>query len=67
MDAVKHDLTHFVQTAEVNCGYTALAMQLSHYGSDQTPQDIYQSAPRVEVGGVQLTGCLAKDSTSWPG
>jgi hypothetical protein len=41
MEAVKHDLTHFFQTAKVNCGYTALAMQLSHYGSVPTNNRLF--------------------------
>ena len=65
MEAVQHDLTHFFQTAEVNCGYTALAMQLSHYGSALTPQDIYQSAPRAVVDGVRLAGSLATQLATW--
>src|ERR1035438_9096300 len=65
MEAVKHDVTHFFQTAEVNCGYTALAMQLSHYGSGLTPQEIYQSAPRAVVDGVQLAGGLATQCRIW--
>jgi hypothetical protein len=65
MDAVKHHLTHFFQTAEVNCGYTALAMQLSHYGSGLTPEDIYRSAPRAVVDGVELRGSLATQLATW--
>jgi len=65
MEAVKHDLTHYFQTAEVNCGFTALAMQLSHYGSTLTPRDIYRSAPRAEVDGVQLAGSLATQLATW--
>ena len=62
MEAVKHHLTHFFQTAEVNCGYTALAMQLSHYGSGLTPEDIYRSAPRAVTDGVELPGALLPSS-----
>lgn len=65
MEVVKHDLTHYFQTAEVNCGYTALAMQLSHYGSGLTPEDIYQSAPRAAADGVQLSGSLATQLAAW--
>ena len=65
MEAVKHDLTHFFQTAEVNCGYTALAMQLSHYGSVLTPEDIYRSAPRAVVEGVELPGSVATQLAGW--
>lgn len=65
MESVTHDLTHYFQTAEVNCGYTALAMQLSHYGSDLTPEDIYQSAPRAVIEGVPLAGSLATQLAAW--
>jgi hypothetical protein len=65
MHEVKHDLTHFVQTAEVNCGYTALAMLLSHYGSRLSPEDIYLSAPRAVADGVQLSGSLATQLAAW--
>jgi hypothetical protein len=65
MDAVEHSLTHYFQTAEVNCGYTALAMQLSHYGSHLTPEDICQSAPRAVVDGVALRGSLATQLACW--
>lgn len=62
---MKHELKHYFQTAEVNCGYTALAMQLSHYGSDLTPEDIYRSAPRAEADGVRLSGSLATQLAGW--
>jgi hypothetical protein len=65
LEAVKHDLTHFFQTAEVNCGYTALAMQLSHYGSSLTPEDIYRSAPRADVDGAELPGSLTAQLATW--
>lgn len=65
MEAVKHHLTHFFQTAEVNCGYTALAMQLSHYGSSLTPEDIFRSAPRAVADGVELPGSLATQLAAW--
>jgi hypothetical protein len=65
VEAVKHDLTHFFQTAEVNCGYTALAMKLSHYGSVLTPKDIYRSAPRAVADGVELPGSLATQLAAW--
>jgi hypothetical protein len=65
MEAVAHDLTHFFQTAEVNCGYTALAMQLSHYGSGLTPEDIYLSAPRIVADGVERAGSLASQLAAW--
>ncbi len=65
MEAVKHDLTHFFQTAEVNCGYTALAMQLSHYGSGLTPEDVYLSAPRIVEDGVERSASLAAQLAAW--
>lgn len=65
MKAVKHDLTHFFQTAEVNCGYTALAMQLSHYGSGLSPEDVYRSAPRAVANGVECAGSLATQLAAW--
>lgn len=65
MEPVKHDLIHFFQTAEVNCGYTALAMQLSHYGSVLTPEDIFGSAPRVVVDGVERPASLPTQLAAW--
>ena len=65
MEAVKHDVMHLFQTAEVNCGYTALAMQLSHYGSVLTPEDIYRSGPRAVADGVELPGSLATQLAGW--
>lgn len=65
MEAVEHDLTHFLQTAEVSCGYTALAMQLSHYGSVLTPEDICRLAPRAVADGVELSGSLAPQLAGW--
>lgn len=65
MEAVEHKLTHFFQTAEVSCGYTALAMQLSHYGSVLTPADIYRLAPRAVVAGVELSGSFATQLAAW--
>lgn len=65
MEAVQHDLRHFFQSAEVSCGYTALAMQLSHYGSALMPHDIYHSAPRAAAEGVELAGSLATQLAAW--
>lgn len=65
MESVKHDLTHFFQTAEVNCSYTALAMQLSHYGSVLTPEDVYRSAPRAVAEGVEGPGSLPTQLAVW--
>jgi hypothetical protein len=62
---VNHDLAFFFQTAEVNCGYAALAMQLSHCGSVLTPEDIYRSAPRASADGVELSGSLATQLAGW--
>jgi hypothetical protein len=65
MEPVKHDLTQFFQTAEVNCGYTALAMQLSHYGSALTPEDIFRSAPQAVVDGVERPTSLPTQLAAW--
>jgi hypothetical protein len=65
MEAVQHNLTHFFQTEQVNCGYTALAMQLSHYGSVLTPHDIFQSASRTVGDGVGRTGGLPTQLGAW--
>ncbi len=65
MHEVKHDLTHYFQTAEVNCGYAALAMLLSHYGSHLSPEDIHRSAPRAVADGVELSGSLTTQLAAW--
>jgi hypothetical protein len=65
LKAVNHNLAFFFQTAEVNCGYAALAMQLSHCGSTLTPEDIYRLVPRASVDGVELSGGLATQLAGW--
>ncbi|MHA3703114.1 hypothetical protein ACXR2U_13125 [Jatrophihabitans sp. YIM 134969] len=65
MEAVEHDVSQYFQTAKVNCGYTALAMQLSYHGSVLTPEDISRSAPRAVVDGVELPGSLATQLATW--
>lgn len=61
MKAIRHDITHHYQPTDRSCGYTALAILLSHYGINRKPLDI---AEAVAPDGHEF-GSITAEVATW--
>jgi hypothetical protein len=60
--SIKYDVTHYYQPTTKSCGYTALAILLSHYGIIKDPLDL---ANTIAEGRHMEFGSLTAEVAAW--
>jgi hypothetical protein len=65
MKAITHAVKHHYQPTNSSCSQAALAMLLSHYGQDLSPQDIMQAVPVNKNDQGEDWGSINQQLATW--
>jgi hypothetical protein len=65
MNATVHQVKHYYQPTNDSCGYTALAILLSHYGSTATPEQLLTAVPEAKPDGEDAHGSITAQLATW--
>lgn len=65
MKAIKHDLKLIYQPTNTSCGYAALAMLMSHYGVEVTPDHLLEVLPQPLNEEGQTQGAVTAQLVPW--
>jgi len=65
MKAIKHQVKHYYQPTNDSCGYTALAILLSHYGRTVTPSQLIKAIPQAKPDGEDGYGSITSQLAAW--
>lgn len=65
METTEHELTHQHQPTNTSCSPTALAILLSHYGKQLTPQEIGQAVPQIKDEAGNDRGSILAQLATW--
>jgi hypothetical protein len=65
MQATQHQVTQYYQPTANTCGYAALAILLSHYGSTMTAEEVVLAVPQPEDENGKPTGSITAQLATW--
>jgi hypothetical protein len=65
MKAVAYEVTHYYQPTTNSCGYTALAILLSHYGITKTPEELLDAVPQPTNEDGKPVGSVTAQLATW--
>ncbi len=65
MNAIRHGIKHHYRPTTFSCGQAALAILLSHYGKELTPQQIVEAVPTIKNEAGEEWGTLNQQLATW--
>ena len=65
MKETNHKVNHMFQPNNSSCGYTALAILLSYYGKNLTPEDLLRNIPQPVFKDGSPAGSITAQLVSW--
>ncbi len=65
MNKTRHQVTHYFQPTNNTCGYTALAILLSHYGKEIKPEELVDKVPQPKDADGTVFGSVTAQLAEW--